>query len=91
MKFVNFGALTAFFFVNLSVISKRYIKDKQRSPVQTILYLIFPAIGMCVIGWLLSLLDLTALLMGAGWLIFGILYRLYNTKWVLNKSVVLSE
>ena len=91
VKFVNFGALTAFIFINLSVISKRYIKDKQRSPVQTILYLIFPAIGMCVIGWLLSLLDLTALLMGAGWLIFGILYRLYNTKWVLNKSVVLSE
>ncbi|MFC5652040.1 APC family permease [Paenibacillus solisilvae] len=91
VKFVNFGALTAFIFINLSVIFKRYIKDRQRSPLQTVLYLICPIIGMCVVSWLLSLLDTSALMMGAGWLLFGIVYRLYKTKWVSNRSVVFSE
>ncbi|WP_261302954.1 APC family permease [Paenibacillus andongensis] len=80
VKFVNFGALTAFFFVNISVIAQKYIKDKQRSPKMTFLYLIMPLIGAGFIGYLLSLLDKDALWMGGGWLLAGIVYHLIRKR-----------
>ncbi|WP_171687916.1 APC family permease [Paenibacillus germinis] len=80
VKFVNFGALTAFFFVNISVIAQKYIKDKQRSPKQTFLYLIMPLIGAGFIGYLLSLLDKDALWMGGVWLLAGIMYQLIRKR-----------
>ncbi|NOU74617.1 amino acid permease [Paenibacillus sp. LMG 31458] len=80
VKFVNFGALTAFFFVNISVIAQKYIKDKQRSPKQTFLYLILPLIGAGFIGYLLSLLDKDALWMGGVWLLAGIVYHLIRKR-----------
>ncbi|UJF33966.1 APC family permease [Paenibacillus hexagrammi] len=75
VKFVNFGALTAFFFVNVSVIAKRYGRDKQRSFVQTLKFLILPAVGASFIGYLLLLLDHDALWMGLIWVAAGIVYN----------------
>ncbi|WP_414858697.1 APC family permease [Paenibacillus sp. Soil724D2] len=80
VKFVNFGALTAFFFVNISVIAQKYIKDKQRSPKQTFFFLIMPLIGAGFIGYLLSLLDKDALWMGGVWLLAGIVYHLIRKR-----------
>ncbi|KQX56663.1 APC family permease [Paenibacillus sp. Root444D2] len=80
VKFVNFGALTAFFFVNISVIAQKYIKDKQRSPKQTFFFLIMPLIGAGFIGYLLSLLDKDALWMGGVWLLAGIMYHLIRKR-----------
>lgn len=80
VKFVNFGALTAFFFVNISVIAQKYIKEKQRSPKMTFLYLVLPLIGAGFIGYLLSLLDKDALWMGGVWLLAGIVYHLIRKR-----------
>jgi putrescine importer len=80
IKFVSLGALTAFVFVNGSVVVQMYVKEKRRSFKQMIAYLIVPLIGACFVGWLLTLLDRTALIMGACWLIIGALYHLYRTK-----------
>ncbi|MCY9692926.1 APC family permease [Paenibacillus alginolyticus] len=80
VKFVNFGALTAFFFVNISGIAQKYIKDKQRSPKMTFLYLIMPLIGAGFIGYLLSLLDKDALWMGGVWLLAGMVYHLIRKR-----------
>lgn len=79
--FVSFGALTAFVFVNLSVIAHFYIKEKKRSPKETFLYLIFPLIGAGFIGWLLTLLDPTTLKLGVGWILSGFVYLFIKTKW----------
>jgi putrescine importer len=78
VKFVSFGALTAFIFVNLSVIAQRFFKQKQRSFKQTLLYLVFPLTGAGFIAWLLSLLDKTALLSGLIWILFGMAYHVYQ-------------
>ncbi|AFH59854.1 APC family permease [Paenibacillus caseinilyticus] len=75
VKFVSFGALTAFIFVNLSVIAQKYVREKLRSPLETCRYLLFPLIGAGFIGWLLSLLDASALLMGGAWVAFGAVYH----------------
>ncbi|WP_134703992.1 APC family permease [Ammoniphilus sp. YIM 78166] len=80
VMFVSFGALTAFTFVNLSVIAHYYIKEKRRSFSQTFLYLIFPLIGASFIGWLLTLLDGQTLLAGAVWIGFGLVYLFFRTN-----------
>ncbi|WP_171684525.1 APC family permease [Paenibacillus planticolens] len=90
VKFVNFGALTAFFFVNISVIAQKYIKEKQRSVKHTFLYLALPLAGAGFIGYLLSLLDLDALWMGGVWLIIGIMYHLIWKKVSSGAGTVLA-
>ncbi|MGM0884257.1 MAG: APC family permease [Bacillota bacterium] len=80
VKFVSFGALTAFAFVNLSVIAECYIKRKMRSWKQTIQYLIFPLAGASFIIWLITLMDTNALMLGSIWLAAGLGYYLYRTK-----------
>ncbi|MBB3110185.1 putrescine importer [Paenibacillus phyllosphaerae] len=80
VKFVSFGALTAFAFVNLSVIAECYIKRRQRSFKQTFQFLIFPLIGASFIVWLITLMDTSALLLGCIWLAAGLAYYLFRTK-----------
>jgi len=91
--FVSFGALTAFTFVNLSVIFHYYIKQKRRSPKETFLYLIFPLIGAGFIGWLLTLLDKTTLMIGIIWVAIGFTYLLIKIKWegARNRKFALPE
>ncbi|PLS05447.1 APC family permease [Neobacillus cucumis] len=91
--FVSFGALTAFTFVNLSVIFHYYIKQKKRSPKETFMYLIFPLIGAGFIGWLLTLLDKTTLMIGMIWVVIGFAYLLIKSKWegARNRKFALPE
>lgn len=81
VMFVSFGALTAFTFVNLSVIAHYYVKLKKRSPKETFLYLLFPLIGAGFIGWLLTLLDTHTLAYGVIWVIFGFIYLFVKKMW----------
>ncbi|KKI89370.1 Putrescine importer PuuP [Bacillus sp. SA1-12] len=74
VTFVSFGALTAFTFVNLSVIAHYYIRNKQRTLKYSLLYLVFPLVGAGFIGWLLTLLEKQTLLIGTIWLLLGFIY-----------------
>lgn len=74
-SFINFGAFTAFTFVNLSVIAL-YIR--KRGPVLT--GLVVPVIGAAVDVWLLFHLDGIALTLGLIWLGLGVLYLAYLTR-----------
>jgi amino acid transporter len=74
-SFINFGAFTAFTFVNLSVIAM-YIRE--RGPVLT--RLIFPVIGAVVDVWLLINLDSIALTFGLIWLGIGVVYLAVLTR-----------
>lgn len=89
VTFVSFGALTAFTFVNLSVIAHYYVRNKRRSVKETFLYLIFPLIGACFIGWLLTLLEKQTLLIGVAWIVVGFVYMGIRTSLVkkLNSDV----
>ncbi len=79
-SFINFGALIAFTFVNISVIAHYFIKGGQRSLKSTILYLLIPLIGACITIKLWSDLDKMSLILGGIWTIIGIVYLLYITK-----------
>ena len=74
-SFINFGAFTAFTFVNLSVIAL-YLRE--RGPVLT--GLVFPAIGAVVDVWLLTNLDGIALTLGLVWLGLGVVYLAVLTR-----------
>ncbi len=86
VTFVSFGALTAFTFVNLSVIAHYFIKRKERSVKSTFLYLVFPLIGAGFICWLLTLLNKQTLVYGIIWLVVGFIYLGVRTIWLSAKE-----
>ncbi|WP_046175567.1 APC family permease [Domibacillus indicus] len=86
VTFVSFGALTAFTFVNLSVIAHYYVKLKKRSLKETFLYLIFPLTGAGFIGWLLTLLDKHTLTYGIIWVVIGFVYLALKNAWGTSKE-----
>jgi putrescine importer len=78
-SFINFGAFTAFAFVNISVMAQ-YIRDRgtiTRNPWSWILQ---PLIGLAVVIWLLINLDIKALTLGAIWVVVGFCVLLYLTR-----------
>lgn len=79
-SFINFGAFSAFTFVNISVIAHYFMKLKRRSLKETILFLIFPAIGAFADFYLLIHLDKAALTLGCSWAALGFLYLIWLTK-----------
>jgi putrescine importer len=79
-SFINFGALIAFTFVNLSVIAHYFVKGKQRSLKGTILYLIVPLIGAIISLKLWSGLDSHSMTLGGIWAAVGFIYLLIKTK-----------
>ncbi|MEY8350303.1 amino acid permease [Bacillus cereus] len=79
-SFINFGALIAFIFVNLSVIAHYFVKGRQRSLKCTILYFVIPLIGASITLKLWSDLDKMSMVLGGIWALVGIVYLLYITK-----------
>ena len=79
-SFINFGAFTAFTFVNLSVMAHylRHRGDGERRGV--LLWLILPGIGALLDLGLLVSLDSDALILGVVWLTVGVAYLTYLTR-----------
>jgi putrescine importer len=80
-SFINFGAFTAFTFVNLCVIAM-FIRGRRAGEARqnVVTHIVFPAIGAIVDIYLLFSLDGTAKLLGLIWLALGILYLTYLTR-----------
>ena len=103
IEMINFGALIAFFLVNLSVIGYFIVQRKERGGVQVLRYLVAPVIGAVVIAWLwLNLASVgwvfkgvipedLALLLPAAWLVLGIVYTLITTSFLRKPLPELKE
>ncbi|WP_454190165.1 APC family permease [Paenibacillus sp. Marseille-Q7038] len=76
IMFVSFGALTAFLFVNLSVIFHYIIREKQHRPRDLVYRLLCPLIGAGFMFYLITLLKTSSLLLGTGWITLGLLFYL---------------
>ena len=70
-SFINFGAFTAFTFVNLSVIA-HWARHRGGEPFNPLWWLVCPAIGALVTLALLTQLDHVAIIIGLCWLAVGI-------------------
>jgi putrescine importer len=83
-SFINFGAFTAFTFVNLSVIAT-FLRDRRAGTSGRLLpNVLVPAVGALVDLWLLIHLDGRALTLGLIWLALGIAYLAYLTRGFRN-------
>lgn len=81
---VNFGALTGFLMLHLSVINHFVFRKKSK---QFFAHLIFPLIGLCVIGYVIKSMEPLAIQMGIAWLAVGAVYIFIRTKLFKDKSV----
>ncbi|MDM3725550.1 APC family permease [Proteus mirabilis] len=78
---INFGALVAFTFVNLSVISQFYIRERRNKGLMDhINYLILPIIGAATMGILWVNLEPGSMELGLIWGAIGILYMVWITR-----------
>ncbi|CRL59241.1 MULTISPECIES: APC family permease [Proteus] len=78
---INFGALVAFTFVNLSVISQFYIRERRNKGLMDhINYLILPLIGAATMGVLWINLEPGSMELGLVWGAIGILYMVWITR-----------
>jgi amino acid transporter len=82
---VNFGALTGFVLLHLSVINHYLIRRRSGDWLR---HLIFPVIGMLIIVYVLYEMDRAAKVLGLAWIVIGILYYLVLTVWI-KKPVAL--
>jgi putrescine importer len=92
ISMINFGALFAFFLVNLAVISHFVIRGGRRTPADLVRYLVAPAIGAVVIiwlwfnlqsmSWLMHLQAPTDILLAAPliWLGLGVLFVIWTSR-----------
>jgi putrescine importer len=85
-SFINFGAFTAFTFVNISVVAtwirgrKAAGADRQGGARRVLADVVAPLIGAAIDIWLLAHLDGRALELGVAWLVLGIAYLAWLTR-----------
>ena len=70
-RIVNFGALSGFLLLHLAVIVHYAVRGRSRDWLR---HLLMPAGGLLVIGYVLYEMDRSAKLMGAAWIVLGIVY-----------------
>jgi amino acid transporter len=84
-RIVNFGALTGFLLLHLSVINHYFFRQRSRDWLR---HMLFPLLGFAVIAYVLYEMDNAAKILGACWIALGILYYLV-LSFVLKKPVAL--
>jgi putrescine importer len=79
-SFVNFGAFTAFTFVNIGVIGLVIREKSLRRKAWPIVLVLLPALGALVNVYLLLNLDMTAIRLGLIWMAIGVVALAVITK-----------
>ncbi len=91
-SFINFGALIAFTFVNISVIAWfAWRKNLRHTPRDVFRYIVMPVIGMALTGLLWVNLSADALIGGSVWLGIGIVYLVVLTRGFRRKVASFDE
>lgn len=90
--FINFGALIAFSFVNISVIAWFAIRLGRRRTARDIFnFIVMPGIGVLLTGILWANLHMDALVGGTVWTLLGLIYLLVLTKGFRRKVAGFDE
>ncbi|MGT4676390.1 APC family permease, partial [Aeromonas caviae] len=84
-RLVNFGALMGFLVLHIAVINHYLIRNKSRN---LLMHLLFPVIGLCIIGFVIYEMDVQAKVLGLSWLAVGVVYYLLM-RLVLKRNVEL--
>jgi len=82
VRFVNFGALSSFIMLNVAVFWFFFVREKRRYSFGDIMkFLICPAIGMFILGFIWSGFDAPTLILGFSWLAAGVIFGGVKTRW----------
>ncbi|HEV7811329.1 MAG TPA: APC family permease [Leifsonia sp.] len=79
-SFINFGAFVAFTMVNVSVIVYFFKRRREGARLNPLLYLVLPVVGALITGYLLTQLDINAIVLGLSWLVLGVIVLAFVTK-----------
>jgi amino acid transporter len=82
---VNFGALTSFLLLHVAVIRHFFLRQRSGDWLR---HLLLPLGGLIVIGYVLYEMDVRAKVMGACWIVIGIVYYVVLAR-VTRKPVSL--
>jgi len=78
---ISFGALTAFSFVNFSVISRYALRDGRTKTAKDIFnYVVIPSLGFASVFLMWLEIDEMALKLGLAWAVLGVAYLAYKTR-----------
>jgi amino acid transporter len=77
-RVVNFGALTGFVLLHLSVINHYFLRRRSGDWLR---HLLFPLIGLSIILYVLYEMDRAAKLLGAVWIALGAMYYAMLALW----------
>jgi len=89
---INFGALVAFTFVNLSVIAQFWIREKRNKTLKDHFnHLVLPVMGALTVGALWINLEETSMVLGLVWAAVGIIYLAFVTRTFRNPVPQFSE
>lgn len=81
VNLISFGALTAFSFVNFSVISRYALRDGKNKTLKDIInYIVIPMLGFASVFMMWLEIDKLALQIGLAWAVIGVGYLAYKTK-----------
>jgi amino acid transporter len=84
-RIVNFGALSGFLLLHLSVINHYFIRERSGDWLR---HVVCPMAGLVVISYVLLEMDNSAKILGACWVAVGVVYYVVLT-FVLKKNVAL--
>src|SRR5271165_2251875 len=84
-RIVNFGALTGFVLLHLSVINQYFLKMRSGDWLR---HLVCPLVGMLIIIYVLYEMDRAAKVLGLSWIAIGVLYYLALTFWIKKPAVL---
>jgi amino acid transporter len=87
---INFGALTGFILVNVSVIAHYFVRLKRRTGMEILKYLIMPIIGAAVCFAIWINLDHVAMTVGIVWTGVGLVYMVIITRFFRKPLVEMS-
>jgi hypothetical protein len=82
---VNFGALTGFVLLHLSVINHYLIRARSGDWLR---HFLFPLTGLAIIVFVLFEMERAAKLLGLAWIAIGILYYVCLTLWIKKPAVL---
>jgi len=89
-SFINFGAFVAFIMVNVAVIAYWVQERRAGRAHNPVLYLVAPIIGVIVIAYLLTRLDINAIALGSAWLVIGMVILGFTTRGFRRQPPALS-
>jgi amino acid transporter len=80
-RFVNFGALTAFMVLHVTVVVHFFVRKRRRDARGVLLYLVFPIVGLAIIAFVWSGFDRATFIFGFSWLLVGVVLGAWRSNW----------